>query len=848
MEKSRLEMYLKSEDLFVGRGKEIAKVLNWIGNNTLNPIINIIGSGGIGKTKFVNHLREKISLTGAVVTEIIDFYDTKNHSELGFLTNLARALKTDLFEDYFLALKDYQAATIEEKRGLYTHAIEIFYLCFNSFSNTCVFAIAMDTFDETFAKSEFAEQLAGYHLPRLRVPNAIIILAGRQKIEHANLSNKIEYLNLDKFGITEAKELFQRRFKILNLNYHINDDSLLKIVEKSDGKPIVINLAADWVIENGGTEKILSLDKNEFIKSLVSWIRELPGPENRAILCMAVLFRRFNQELMEKALHLRKGKGKFILENLSRFSFIKYKPEIGVVALHDEMRDYVNEYVGLPPSSVFELRAMAVKYYEKKIKQIEDVQERNSLIAEWLFNYYLMDPQEGFENFCIQSEKALNSGSLDLCNALLEEVLTYLTLSDEQLNYLKLIKSELLLAEYRPQAAISLLEELFVIYNEDKTNKCRVAYNIGKGMAIRGEMIKAAELVNSAYNLAKELKDQAWQRKTLNELGNIYYWAGQYNKAVPYLEEVLIISRKSKDLSSMISALGILGNVRRREGFHEKALELCEEALHLSESGKNEIEIAHSKRNLGNVKRDMRNYKDADPLYREALAIFKMHNDRLAIARTLSEYAWCKFVMGELKDSEQLANESISIKEKYHFNNELATTYHTLFEITQKPQTETAKRAAYPIIEKVYQLSTKYNDGYMIMDSLHHLAILDRDFGANEELIKSRAREMQEYEAQGYFFPLFQGRVLNILGDIAFDRNDYNSSMEYYKSGYKRIARLEGTATGMSSKDLLVKEFRSVKERFNKLDPERRNYYMQSFREWWISEGLDIQHLGAIDL
>lgn len=842
MEKSRLEMYLKSEDLFVGRGNEIIKVMDWLSRRTNKPVINITGPGGMGKTKFLLRMRERLSANGVIVTEIIDFYDTKNHSELGFLSNLARSFQTELFEDYFLALQDYQAATIDEKRGLYLRAVEIFYSCYDVFCNKHEVGILMDTYDEAFAKTEFSELLAGFHLTRLLASNVNIVLAGRQKIEHSNLSDKIEYLELEKFGLQESRDLFQKRFQILNLEYYIDDASLVKIVEKSDGKPIVINLAADWIIENGGTDKILSLEKEEFIQSLVSWIRDLPGPENKAILCMAVLYRRFDQELLEKTLVLKKGKGKTILENLSRFSFVKYKPNIGVITLHDEMRDYVNEYVGLPPSSVTDLRLLAVKYYERKIKKTDDIQERNSLIAEWLFNYYLLDPHKGFDQFCVQSEEALNLGALDLCNALLEEMLTNLNLNDNQLSYLRLIKSELLLAEYRPQSANNLLEELLIVFQDDKAKKCRVLYNTGKGLALRGEMIKAAECVDSACTLARELKDTHWLRKTLNELGNIYYWAGQFSKAAPFLDEVLKISRRSSDKSSTVSALGILGNVRRREGFHEEALKLCTEALQLAETRAIEIEIAHAKRNLGNVKRDMRVYKDADPLYQEALAIFKMHNDRLAIARTLSEYAWCKFVMGELNESEQLAKESIALKEKYHFNNELATTYHTLFEITQKPQTDTAKKAAYPIIEKVYELATKYNDGYMIMDSLHHLAILDRDLGADEELIKSRANEMREYELQGYYFPLFQGRVINILGNLAFDRRDYNSAIEYYKSGYKMIAKLEGTATGMSKSDLIAKELKPAQERFEKLDPETREYYLQPFRAWWSAEGLDIEY------
>ena len=148
----------------------------------------------------------------------------------------------------------------------------------------------------------------------------------------------------------------------------------------------------------------------------------------------------------------------------------------------------------------------------------------------------------------------------------------------------------------------------------------------------------------------------------------------------------------------------------------------CEEAQKLAEDLGEDLKLAHALRNLANVKRDQKEHQEAASLYKRSLNIFRGANDRLGIARTLSEYAWCAHLMNELTKSRSLAEESIQFKERFHFNNELAATYHTLFEITQR---EVGPSASYAIIEKVYDLSSKYHDGYILFDALHHLVALE---------------------------------------------------------------------------------------------------------------------------
>ncbi len=842
MDSRQFEIYVKAGDVFVGREREIVQALSSLERMSLKSIVNITGPGGIGKTKFVSRIGNELRARGIVVTDVIDFYDTKNQTELGFITSLAKAFERQAFAEYFDSLSDYQIAATEEKTSLYKRAIDTFYACYTEFLKHTPVGILMDTFDERFAKTAFAEQFIRDHLSRLLVDNVSIVIAGRQRVEHANLIGMIEYVDLSRFSLDDAKKLVHERYQILDLAYDLDDDLLLNIVEKSEGKPILINLAVDYILENGITRKlqeVLLANQSEFVRFLVVWIRDEPTPETNAILRMAVLYRRFDQELLEKTLSMRKGKGRDVFENLSRFSFIKYKPSIGVCALHDEMRDYVKEYIGLAPFDVKNVRGIAVKYYQQKIRNTKDVHERNSLIVEWVFNSFLLDPDAGFDLFCKEAEKALASNTLDLCNALLEDLLSNVQLSTSQLNYIKILKGEILLAEYQPQEATILLEELLPIFNEDKLLSCRLLYDLGRALALQGQMLKAAELVTKAHEIAVDIKELSQQRKTLNELGSIYYLAGQYVKAANYLEVVLRMSKRSKNVASIITALGVLGNVRRRQGDHNSALALCSEALELSQSRKNELDIGQSLRNIANVKRDMREYENADTLYQRALAIFRGNSDRLALARTLSEYSWCKYLVGDLDASSQLANESIALKEKYHFNNELAITYHTLFEIMQKPGTHEAKKAAYPILEKFYQLAKKYNDANMIMDGLHHLSILERDFGILEEQIKLRADEMRVYEQQGYYFPLFHSRVINILGNFAFDRKDYETAINYYKVGYKMLALLGGTATGMSMSSLFTRELQPAVDRFNTLDKDIKEIYLAPFRDWWASEGFD---------
>lgn len=833
-----LESYIRSADIFVGRDKEIAEGLNLINQPRPRPVLNVVGRGGIGKTKLISKIREQVQLQDITSSELIDFYDTKNQTEIGLFSTLAHSLGVDAFSEFMIALSDYDSAPPAERFGLYRRAITVFLDSYRRLAEEKPIYLFFDTFDTTFAESEVGAYFVSALLPLFRTTDSCIVVAGRQRIEHPGLLGGIQLLQPNAFTLFEAKDFTIQKYQYLKVPFTLSDEVLEKIVQLSEGRPILIALTIDWILLGHRAQEIIDIEASEYESTLVSWIRELRNPEDQAILYMAVLYRRFDQDLLAKLLELTADVTQQVFERIARFSFIKYRPQSKSCVLHDEMRDMVNKYIGLDPQTARRARETAAGYYENKILETHDAQERNTFISESIHNYYLIEPDLGFSKFNDQFELALSTVNTQLCRGLVDEISNF-QLTDRQALIISLLKAELLLAEYQPKASSTLLDGLQSAFSDDIAMLARILYDKGRAFQLQGEMFQATDHIAQSREIYRQLEDELNLKKVSSTLGEVYFWAGQYVKAAPFLEEVLALSAKSKDERAVINALSTLGNVRRRQGQHGVALSLCEEAVARAKQQNYVLEYAHALRNLANIKRDKLVYDEAVALYQESLGIFRQLNDRLGIARTLSEYAWCLYLRTELKESRAIAIESIELKRRYNFNNELAATYHTLFEITLKEQ---GAAASYEIIEQVYDLAKRYHDGFHLFDALHHLVLLDFELQNPEALIRQRVDEMERYAAQGYQFLMFQGRATNILGHLALEKGDYMGAFKYFSRGYKMIAQQGGTATGIPVHQLFQKELKPFRDKVtDRSDPDKQKLCSE-ICEWWIAEGLDKEY------
>jgi serine/threonine protein kinase len=139
----------------------------------------------------------------------------------------------------------------------------------------------------------------------------------------------------------------------------------------------------------------------------------------------------------------------------------------------------------------------------------------------------------------------------------------------------------------------------------------------------RGNQVTARELLDSgAKRLQAELKDQPETKAALlATVGSVYDSLGQYQDALPMLQESLQLQRQSDD-RSRISTLLELGQARIGAGDLPGAESSLQAAVQLAmkSSGANSVESGHALWALGMLRTQQSRYADAKDLYSRSLA------------------------------------------------------------------------------------------------------------------------------------------------------------------------------------------------------------------------------------
>ncbi len=142
----------------------------------------------------------------------------------------------------------------------------------------------------------------------------------------------------------------------------------------------------------------------------------------------------------------------------------------------------------------------------------------------------------------------------------------------------------------------------------------------------RGNQVTARELLDSgAKRLRAGLQDQPETKAALlSTVGAVYDSLGQYQEALPILDESLRLQDQSHD-ASRINTLLELGHARTQLGDLRGAETPLQEALRLAETdfGARSLESAHALWNLGLLRHEQGQYSQAKDLYIRSLAILE---------------------------------------------------------------------------------------------------------------------------------------------------------------------------------------------------------------------------------
>jgi tetratricopeptide (TPR) repeat protein len=827
-------------DWYIQKAVEVLQELSQASVSDKTRFIYLTGPGGIGKTKLSEQIRHRADLLGIANTPVIDLRATTNRSEISLLSSIAAGLGTNYFQDFSQAVAKYNTSSDIERSIHYEKAINAFIQSITSISESTPVLLIFDTF-ESIQNTKLASWLLD--LTTKLGGRCSVIFAGRNDISHKE-EDSVE-LQVAPFSTLEAEALAKRIFAERRIEYDLDEATIVSIHSLSKGKPILITLAIEWILENAHPEDIISLAIEEFEREMVVHIRTLETLESQAILLMALANRRFNARIMSALSGLASESCESILSILSRFSFIKEWNRDVFFTLHDEMLRLIEQYIALPASFKQQKYELLIdNYYNKEIERTADILERQELIAEKLY-YQLQDKHdEAIIEFEKHMQQALDAFNFDFCYLLLSEM-DQSALPADVRRIVDINRAEMALRMYQPTEARPILQELLLqdasLYGPEYIS--RVLEGIGSSIINPCTLVEASPFealdyfqraleLSSEHGFANRIPGLQYQ------LANTYSLVGQHTEAENAYKIGLDLARQNGDLKLVTRILDEMGKLYREQQNLEKAFAPLKESMEIKEAMGFDQMLGTSFYYMGNVYRDLDDFETAAQYYREAEARLTAIGDDFKLCELYNDMSWMERLREEYDLASYYLEKSYEIVQKRNFGTEFSEYWHIAYELSM---IRGEHNLAYVQLDKALYYARRYPNMYMLLDCLNHAAQRAYAQGRYDD-IPQVLEEMYDLERRGCGIRVFTGRALMVYGDAQYDQKRYEAALKTWKDGLTIIALYGNSRTNVELFDDILQQ------RLNQLEHVLRvgqRDAVAQLRNAWTAHNLSV-HFPAI--
>jgi tetratricopeptide (TPR) repeat protein len=212
-------------------------------------------------------------------------------------------------------------------------------------------------------------------------------------------------------------------------------------------------------------------------------------------------------------------------------------------------------------------------------------------------------------------------------------------------------------------AAAQVLEQALGIYRDlgDRLGQANALNFLGVVRWLTDDYPAAAQVLEQALGISRDLGDRHGQAHALNNLGVVRWLTGDYPAAAQVLEQALGIYRDLGDRRGQAHALSYLGVVRRRTGDYPAAAQLLEQALGICRDLGDRLGQANALNELGVVRRVTGDYPAAAQALEQALGIYRDLGYRHGQAHALGELGVVRRLTGDYLAAAQALEQALGI-------------------------------------------------------------------------------------------------------------------------------------------------------------------------------------------
>ncbi|MBK8822064.1 MAG: tetratricopeptide repeat protein [Anaerolineales bacterium] len=835
----------ESKSIFVGREPQIAGFKSILNRERPEWILHIPGEGGIGKTRLLEKY-EKIAreqyTSGLAVTGLIDFYDTSNQSEIGLLNEIALRLGFDPSGAFRKESNEFQklSASKDGENAVFQDRLEQVFEKFLAEYKVLLgqkerVLLLFDTCEEMKGVEEwvldrFFEEIDNIEGDMVEVPEGgeenthnrktIVVIVGRKELDfHKNEKYKGQFWTY-RLPLLELKDIKDYFSTDIHISESIDEKGFEQIYERTGGRPLYVALVYDWLSNDVGTLSELLGMTDSFAAGLVGWVRRLEPNKKMTILYMAFAWRRMELSLLSDLLALPMDKVQKIVDEMVKFSFIKYREiEDGhfVINLHDEMRMLINEYVwpkeiteemGKPYPLVLDWYKTIVndpELFEGKNTPVND--RERALLSEDLYYRLKRSLPEGLKFYESRFATAVHYLDLAYCDMLNQEVVEFKNqLPQEERDKFDFRMALTAFRKEEYQRAGSIWHAFIRRPDVSPAQRATTLMQLVELDSYTGnpkEAIlhaKEAEIVYLA--LIKTAKSASERSHLKNQLGQLYNnWgfacrvSDNYKQALEYYKKALQIPGQSLQAKKhKARVLNNMGFIYYRLGDVERARTYVGRALNIRRDLNIPYELGLGFNTFGLIMEDGGRIPNAVDLFTKAYQSFEdAHSNRGKAMAQINLGRMQRFMnnydeaLNELTRAEKVLKKLYDQDNLITVLNEIGTTYREKQDWTN----------ALKYLNESLVLSEKLGKRFQQTDTLDDIAVTyykmatrsnEKDRGGYIEKAKNYANKSQKL-AKNDETDFFVAKADIVLGDLFYLEEEYTAAFKHYFEAASLMAK-----------------------------------------------------------
>ena len=839
---------------FVNRTMELDIIRSLAGKRS-QCVLCIEAEGGIGKTRLLQEVLQRYTIEEFVpgtefsLAGIIDFDDDSLHIADDMGRRAAQALGKDNFKPYLDGLTEWRQMQVtgasEERLEQERERVHKTFLdCMNKLSASKRIIWIEDTFEAISRGSvnwNYTLDLG------TKVNNILLIISGRKTREifeeferlrksEAGLKRESVFHPLGPFGEEASEEYLQK--KLDQLRAMLQPDLAQKLLALANGRPILIDLAVQWVsrakpldwLVDSSLQEITQLPSEERQRreeqveaQWVSYIAQLETEMDKLTIMMSRIYP-LDVDLISELVQISKDKAEELFEKAKAEVFVKQLPD-GRISLHDEMRRMVNQHVWprVDPTGDrqhrdstrivkslkrrirrLEWQMGQLETAEKKARDEEDYErERDFFInreererklwplQEKLLRHTLfVDRSKGVKAFASLFDQATKAYQFPLRKEFVDQAMAcYDELALRQRYEVDSRRVRQMLDYGKYEDAKALASEILHRGHLAPAREVETLIQLGNAEIRLGNRKIGTQCFRRSVEISREFQLKRELLQAQNALGWGYRTIGRLYQAMRLYREALELSTEVREGETRAWILNNLAFVHARLGEVRPALHLCRQAEVIWNALGRQQGLGAIYEVYGEAYCRSEWQQKALEYYEKARKIFEVHGDREWLARIYTGRGTAYWLLGQNDKAKEDFDRALEVDVGLH----KPVTLHYLGHFYQTMgRLEEAKKS----FEQSYEESRRVGDAYFELNclgDLARLAVQACEFNRLEEFeqkYRTYQAELAVDEPEVEKLPQ-DGLMLKYLGDLALgaNPNDISGTVDYYAQGLPIIAR-----------------------------------------------------------